>query len=197
MTICTLLGKGITCQTEYQTGDADINHARNDLCHRFLDSGYGTMLFLDSDISWPVSAVMALIDSKKPIIGGVYPKKTVTEEYVVRPINGAGGARVMPVEGLGGGFLMIRREALEKFSAFHKDRHYTDQKGKDRVAFFNGGLHEGRILSEDLDFCEACRRAGIDIFAYTDIDFGHSGNKEWTGNYAEWMNRQAQKAQAA
>lgn len=194
-TICKCMGRGITCHTDFIKGNADINSARNALVHSFLDSGFGAMLFIDSDLSWPPEAVFALLDSGKSVIGGVYPKKVPHEEYVVRPIAGTEGSRIMPVAGLGGGFLLIRREALLKFEAYHKDRQYKDPvTGKTRTVFFNGGLHSGRILSEDLDFCQACRDAGIDVFARTDITFGHSGNHVWSGSYAEHMNRKAQEA---
>ena len=197
MTVCTLLGKGHTVQTDLLSGGADINACRNSLTYSFLDSGYDAMLFIDSDIEWPADAVLKLIEAKKPVIGGIYPKKTETEDWVVVHKPGERGARLMPVTGLGGGFLLIQRTALEKFSEFHKDRQYTDSAtGKRRTVFFNGGFHHGRILSEDLDFCQACIEAGIDVYAQTDINFTHYGMKGWAGNYAEFMNRAAQEKAA-
>lgn len=125
-----------------------ITRARNYCTASFMNSDYTHLMFIDSDIGFTAQDVLYLLaasakeDSPYDIIGGPYPKKTISWEkikvavdkgmadenpnnlenfvgdYVFNPK--AGTERIPlgePCEVLeiGTGFMMIRRASLEKF----------------------------------------------------------------------------------
>jgi hypothetical protein len=126
-----------------------ITRARNYCCETFMNSDATHLMFIDSDIGFTsrdifyLMAVTAPVDSPYDLIGGPYPKKTISWEKIVVAVNkGMGdenpeqlsryvgdyvfnpkaGQQHMgigePCEVLemGTGFMMIPRRTLEKFS---------------------------------------------------------------------------------
>lgn len=174
---------GISLSFDMPMGDGDVGHARNLICANFLRSDFTHLLFIDSDVLWPEQAVIRLYEADKGIVGGAYPKKMdgPPKFPVVAPYGEIDGAcqRVM---GLGAGFLLIKREAMEKFAAHHTNLKYRED-GEDRTDFFSNEIVQGKRASEDISFCLRAKEAGIDVWLRRDIPLGHVGNKAWSACY--------------
>lgn len=145
---------GIGMQPYFLFNESLITRARNYCVDEFMRSDCTHMLFIDSDIGFRADDVLALLglqseDSPYDIIGGPYPKKSISWEkikaavdkgfadddpnelerfvgdYVFNPRAGTDRIPLMePVEVLeiGTGFMMVRRKTFEKF----RD-HFGDQ----------------------------------------------------------------------
>jgi hypothetical protein len=59
-----------------------ITRARNTLVHIFLKSDADALLFIDSDHGFAVDDVIKMIESRKDVIGAIYPMKSINWENV-------------------------------------------------------------------------------------------------------------------
>jgi hypothetical protein len=138
---------GIQIQIYFLFNESLITRARNYCCDEFMRSDATHLMFIDSDIGFQTDDVLALLamsseDSLYDVIGGPYPKKTISWEkikkavdkgfadenpnkleafvgdFVFNPIAGTDRIPINePVQVLeiGTGFMMIQRRTLEKF----------------------------------------------------------------------------------
>lgn len=160
---------GITLKFFILSNESLITRARNYICDEFLRSGDSHLMFIDSDIGFRPDDVIALLalqgdDSPYDIIGGGYPKKTISWEkiktavdkgfadkdpndlskfvgdYVFNPVGGSPHIpinRPAEVSELGTGFMMIRRATLEKYKAVFQNK-YTYTPDHVRTTNFDG-----------------------------------------------------------
>lgn len=131
---------GIDVVFSFMYNESLITRARNALTHAFLKSDATHLMFIDADISFNPQDIVAMVQSDKDVIGGIYPKKEInwasvrqaiakgvedkdlkyyTGSFVVNLAGGAGQVTVRvdePVEimNAGTGFLLIKREVFEK-----------------------------------------------------------------------------------
>lgn len=153
----------INVQFYFLFNESLITRARNYLVDEFLRSDATHLLFIDSDITFAAQDVLALLALDKPIIGALYPKKTIAWEKVFDAcklgladdnpnklqdyigdfvFNVAPGTREIrmdePVEVLeiGTGFMMIKREVFDQFKAAYPD--YSYKPDHNRTVAFDG-----------------------------------------------------------
>lgn len=196
-------------------GDALITRARANLVAHFLDDPDAThLLFIDADIGFSSRQVMRLIASEADMVAGVYPIKRVDWDkarrvmeagrpnpgstalnYVLeleeeRNITVRGGfARVRYA---GTGFLMIRRQAIERMcerypSLRFRAEHSIDDPLRDspnRFALFECMIdpETGTYLSEDFAFCKRWRDMGGEIWADLESRLDHVGPAVFHGD---------------
>ena len=210
----------------YLFNESLITRARNYCVDEFLRSGYTHLMFIDSDICFNPEYVLtlaALCNEEKPIVGGPYPKKCIawekvrnavdkgladekpddlaeyTGDFVFNPAEGVTQISLTePVEVLetGTGFMMITREALEKYRdaypkfSYKPDHNRSEHFTGDRYihAFFDTvidndtWLGEGnsngsdRYLSEDYMFCQLSRKIGLSTWLCPWMDLQHVGS---------------------
>jgi hypothetical protein len=181
----------------------------------FLDSDIG---FDPRD----VLALLAIADSEKEkdIVCGPYPKKAISWEkikravdkgfadqdpnqleryvgdYVFNPAPGSGTEIRLdtPVEVLEGGtgFMMITREALEKYSKAYPEFMYKPDHARTKdfngdreiMAFFDCVIdpESKRYLSEDYMFCQWSRKAGIKVWMCPWMRLTHMGSYMFGGS---------------
>jgi hypothetical protein len=118
---------------------ADIAESRNFLLTRWFDKSDAThLLFIDADMGFPAQLVLDMVDSGKPIVGAVYPKRQIDidkivrlaaagetasraiakgHDYIVRrkrtTPNSRGPSGFIQVDGCGTGAMLIRRDAIQ------------------------------------------------------------------------------------
>jgi len=133
---------GVEAQYSFMFNESLITRARNALTNGFLKSGCTHLLFIDSDIKFRATDIMAMLEADKDIICGIYPKKEInwdsvkkamdsgvpqnqlksyTGSFVVNLVDYQGEVTVpvgQPVEIFNGGtgFMMIKREVFEQLS---------------------------------------------------------------------------------
>lgn len=193
--------------------DALITRARNTLLGCFLESPASHILFVDSDIGFEPAQVVRLLASGLGMVAGMYPLKAHNfaqaahnraafgEEgeagllmYVGKPLP----APVRQIregfvdaEYAGTGFLMIRRETVERMAAAYPQTRYRaihawpfpDGPERVRHALFDTLIdpESGEYLSEDFAFCRRWRDIGGEIWLDTTCRLTHVGTTEFHG----------------
>lgn len=77
-----LAQRKIGWQLDVMFNESLITRARNNLVARFLASNHSHLMFIDADIAFHPTHVLALIDSGHDVVCGAYPKKAIAWERV-------------------------------------------------------------------------------------------------------------------
>jgi hypothetical protein len=196
-------------------GDALIPRVRQDLAARFLSTPGAThLLFVDADIGFEPEMVFRFLTFGADVTAGLYPLKrldwrrmgamaaegkrsleTASLSYLAefadaKRIEAKGGfARV---KSAGAGFLMVKRDVLEKMVGKYPDLKYrrslqAEDPLKDnpwRCALFNCMVDPatGAFLSEDFSFCRRWTDMGGEIWADLESRLTHVGTVAFQGD---------------
>lgn len=167
-----------------RNGGAAIDLGRNRLCAQALEEGYSELMWIDSDIAFPVDAVDHLRELDKPLVGAAYPKKGESsfsfhrEESTVLEMGADGG--IMEVTYLPTGFLYTRREVYETIATQLQlpvcNRVFAEVPF---VPYFLPMVipyqNEHWYLPEDYAFCHRARQCGFPSLLDTRIRLAHVG----------------------
>jgi hypothetical protein len=198
--------------------DSLISRARNMLVAKFMaNPEYTHLLFIDSDISYSHESILKLLWHDKDVIAAAYPVKEInwakTEQLVKDgvPIKEAvkqsarfavsaikpGQERVDVSNGaiaaydLGTGFMLIKRETIEKMIKEYPELKFNDDTGslneeerKYTYNFFDPYIDESnrRYLSEDYAFCRYWQNLGGKTWLDPSIELDHIGRFRYTGS---------------
>ena len=204
---------GVSLKVLFKDGDALITRARASLVSQFLDDPGAThLLFIDADIGFEPEQVLRLIQCGADMAAAVYPIKRIDWDKVRATIE-AGRANpaaaalkyvfevddpkavvsrgdFVKVRYAGTGFLMIRRQALERMCArypqlqFKRD-HSIDAAvaSNNRFALFESMIAEdGTYLSEDFAFCKRWTDMDGEIWADLKSELTHVGPTAFYGD---------------
>ena len=198
-----------------------VTRARNVLLAYFLNSDFTHLLFIDADIEFQVDDILKLWHHNKDVAVGAYPKKGINwttirqvveddkkeetnelaaygadyainfkfinrEEKTIGVENG-----LIKLHDAGTGFMMIKREAIEKMIKAYPDLKYNNdvQMGNNDLkdhfyAVFDTMIDptDRRYLSEDYTFCRRWQDIGGDIWLDPSISLNHYGSYCFQGN---------------
>lgn len=169
-----------------------FDHARNIGCQIALERGCEYVFHYDSDVSPAPDTIHRLIAHKKPIISGMYCRRSPPHAVPVMMRNhqwvtnlpGPGQNPVIEVELVGAGCLLISCELLRQYV---KQR--CGRPGKpwfDWRSDLNGMVAPGDALSEDFSFCKGIReKLGIPVLVDTSVRCLHTGLAE--ADYGTFM----------
>ncbi len=197
----------------FKDGDALITRARASLISQFLDDPSAThLLFVDADIGFEPEQVLRLIECGADMCAAIYPIKRIDWDKVKttikadRPNPAAAALKYVfevddpnAVTEMGGfvkvryagtGFLMIRRQALERMCThypqlkFKRDHSIDAATASDnRFALFECMIAEdGTYLSEDFAFCKRWTEMGGEIWADLKSKLSHVGPMTFCGD---------------
>lgn len=198
---------GVEWQTQYLNGDSYIDRAKNTIVANFLESDCTDLLMIDSDMSWNPEAVGRMLRHPQAIVGGFFPMKNAWGTFcghllpdaagnspdVSKAIELWDGSCLLAAYLLPGGFLRLKRDAVERFADHYSDVVYqdpcADPSKPDRVytAFFECMIHDHTRYGEDATFCRRAREMGADLWVDPNISFGHYGVKGFHGNYHNYL----------
>jgi hypothetical protein len=203
---------------QMRDGDALITRARANLVTLFLEDPAAThLLFIDADIGFTPDQVFRLIESGADVVAGVYPIKRVNWDKAKRAIEA--NRQNIPAASLdyvleiddpdhvtvvngftrvryaGTGFLMIRRQVIERMCAhpgyaalqFFREHSRDALAGSaNRFALFECMIDPatGTYLSEDFAFCKRWTDLGGEIWADLDSRLDHVGPSVFHGDVA-------------
>jgi hypothetical protein len=207
--------EGFTLKVLFKDGDALITRARASLIAQFLDDPTAThLLFIDADIGFEPEQVLRLIQCGADMCAAVYPIKRIDWDKVRATIEArrpdptaaalkyvfevedsnavVARAGFVRVRYAGTGFLMIRRQALEKMCAHYPQLKFKRDHSADaafasdnRFALFECMIAEdGTYLSEDFAFCKRWTDIGGEIWADLDSKLNHVGPMTFCGDLA-------------
>lgn len=158
---------------------------RNRILQYFWNSDCTHLLCVDSDLGWPPQAVLAMLNSNKDFIGGVYPARNQKDIFLFRPFTEPSGRIVndkhlLKMNYIPAGFIMISRDCLSKMREFHKELYYEPKQqyvGNPEPGYclFDTEVWDGEFWGEDYVFCRRAREAGIEIWVDPYIQFDHAG----------------------
>ena len=147
---------------------------RDALTRQFLESGFSHMLCVDSDVAFTAADVEALLETRKWVVSGCYPRKQADARIPAELIDATGmvrRARYVP-----GGFLLLSRQAVVAMA--------------DRYA--NGTYDGGQALGplqplwqpfppggEDAGFCKRWRDMGGEVWIHLGVRLRHHGVHTW------------------
>ena len=193
-----------------------ITRGRNTLVSMFLDNPTAThLMFIDADIGFDPTEVEHMLDLGEDVVAGMYPLKildwdenairraahgeqfeTAALRYVGVPLEeGVRQQRngFVTAEFAGTGFMLIRREAIERMVQAYPETRYTAAhnftnapKNMNYYALFECMIEPGtgHYLSEDYAFCRRWRAIGGKVWLNTCSTLIHIGAHEFLGNPA-------------
>lgn len=221
----------VDLKVHLRDGDALITRARANLVTLFLDDPAAThLLFVDADIGFAPEQVFRLIESGADVVAGAYPIKRVNWDKARRAMQAGrpnvpaasldyvleieNPDHVMVVRGFtrvryaGTGFLMIRRQVLERMCAhpgyaplqfFREHSHDALAGSPNRFALFECMIDpsSGTYLSEDFAFCKRWTDIGGEIWADLESRLDHVGPSVFHGDIASQFAAAPSAADAA
>ena len=195
-----LAAKGIECEVNIINGCAYLPVARNTLVAMFMkDKDATDLFFIDADVGFDPTAVIKLLARPESIVAGIYPLKRDLVGYPVKIKTSEGSPLgrdgLIEAESLPTGFMRIKRAAFEELEKAYPELKYgatvVNTLGADvdeAYDFFNmGAIGSSEWTTEDFAFCQRWRDIGGTLWVYPDIEFTHTGNKAFTGNYHKYL----------
>jgi len=191
--------------------DSLITRARNSIVERFLRQPvYSHLMFIDADISFDPATVLRYLAFDKDVIAGIYPLKELNVRELRRlPIDDDRAAEAASynysskirmgendisqdgfalVDYAAGGFMMVKRQALEAMVAHYPELQYRDDCTGDNTkvsyALFDTMVYDGRFLPEDYSFCRRWRDMVGEIWGDVVSRFDHVGKFVYSGHVA-------------
>ena len=161
-----------SCPIEMATVIRKMHHrARTELAEKFLASDCSHILFLDDDNIPKPHDLNKLLELNLPIVSGLYFRRIPPFEPIIilendgsmerRPdLYRSGDKTPFKVHSTGMGFILIKREVIEKVKALGVP--LFDVRGN---------------IGEDIWFCLQVNTAGYYIMCAPDVEVGHLGEK--------------------
>ena len=208
--------------------DSLISRARNQMVAKFMANPEFThIMFIDCDLAFLPDDIMKLLWHDKEVVTGAYPIKDInwkliadavkngTEpedllemglRFVVNPVKDVENNRIQVENGAisvydaGTGFMLIKRETIEKLIAEYPHLKYRDdtggltqEEGEWTYAFFNSYVDKdtGRFLSEDYGFCRYWQDMNGQIWTDPSIEMTHLGRLRYKATMINWLQRNA------
>jgi hypothetical protein len=147
---------------------------------------------------------MNIICSPHEIIAGAFPLKNKGGEFGVSYDTNPDGIRygdaqngLLCVSRVPGGFLKIKRTAIEKlYAAYKGDFYFDNSSGKEFAccALFKTVIKDNLFYGEDIVFCDKWRAIGGQIYLEPRITFRHHGVTYWEGNLHETLLKQKESS---
>lgn len=182
-TVCFLTHKGYQIQMYIPTCGSLLCSERNRILMQFIKSDATHILCIDADLGWPAQDVERMLLRNLEFIGGVYPARH-EKTFMSRPLFNEDGSlktdglSLIEMECIPAGFMLIKREVIQKMMDDNQDRYYKPKQnnGPDGFALFNTELFDGEFWGEDFIFCKLVAKSGFKIWVDPMIQFDHDGN---------------------
>lgn len=175
-------------------GGALIDAVRNEIVHRFLNEGdCDTLICVDADIEWEWAALERLLvfSGHYPIVAGAYCGRVEPPKFIVNALdNKLNEHGLLPINGLGMGFVAIQRQVFDKLKEVTPV--YRDEsRERDMHAFFRTGQisEKGTYIGEDVWFFKQAVKAGFVPMLDPGIELKHHGSKCFDYQIKDYMDQ--------
>jgi hypothetical protein len=201
-------GHQLTCI--FLGNESLIQRARNTVAHHFLQTDASHLLFIDADQKFRAEDIVKMINANKGVIAGCVPMKGINWDRVrqgavlnhkelhkltgIFNINELEGHYMVDpnepfqVENAGTGFMLIKREVFDILKprvSVYTNGGQSILDGEKVSDYFPVGVTDGKLLSEDFNFCHLYRKCGGTIWAAPWCKLGHFGSYLFSGHYAQ------------
>jgi hypothetical protein len=169
---------GIQLYTHVFNAGSLLVAERNAILKIFHESDATHLLMIDADIGWNAKDVIRFIEHDKDFIAGVYPSRTEANRYPwvpkvnndeIETKDGLFKAIAVPA-----GFVMIKKNAINKIVDYHKDKAYNAPNGVSYL-LFDTEVNDGYLWGEDFVFTKRVLESGIEVFVDPYIQLSHNG----------------------
>jgi len=161
------------------------HYARNKLVWEAVEARATHLMFIDSDMSFPVDGVDKLIERGLDIVGGLYFKRVVPIHPIAKLIKNKAVVDMkfeeiptlkepFKVDAVGTGFMLINVDVFKKMDPpffFHTT---PKEFGLTEIPF------PDNEVGEDVAFCLKAKKLGFDIWVDPTIKLGHIGERIYT-----------------
>lgn len=164
----------------------DCATARNKIARLAINGGYDYVLMVDNDVVLPKDAIVNLLDDPKDVCLGYYAHRDADNIYrgrtCVCKLQKPSGARYFnyPLESE---YTAKELAELKEAGQFKMRIHgggmgcaliKTNVFNRTKYPWYDwANYKDGGMLSEDLYFCENCRKTSIQIYTDTRVNCGH------------------------
>ncbi len=212
-TTLMLTQSGIDWELIWLNGDSYVDRAKNTIVANFLESDCTDLIMIDSDEQFHPIAISRLLQHEEEIVAAAYPFKNNWDQFAGNPMTEikdgvmsytgfrplSDGSFLLQAYNVSGGFLRIKRSALEKYADAYPDDCYTDdcawpdRPGRIYTSFFMCDIVNHQRYGEDAYFGRRMKEIGIKLWIDTNIWITHFGIKGWTGNFHEHLQKLAKQ----
>lgn len=155
-----------------------VHRARMEMTAQFLKTSHTHMMWLDADIEFTPEDIAKVWNLNADIGVGVYPMKkrdacwyaAWKDGELVKDLSRFDGP--VEVDYAGTGFMMIRRDVIEKLTSLHGT--YEGPNGQ-VPAIYMTPIHNGGLESEDYHFSRIAREAGFKVIMDPSVRLVHWG----------------------
>jgi hypothetical protein len=157
-----------------------------------LDAKADVIVFIDHDLSWRPNDLLKLVETEGDVVAGTYRFKREPEEYMGRILTNSEGRPIQRSDGcisafaVPAGFLKITTKGLNTFIEHYPELCYGERHSP-HVDLFNHGAHKHMWYGEDYAFCRNWIDTKNPIWLVPDLTLTHHGDKEYRGNYHEYL----------
>jgi hypothetical protein len=207
--------QGIDFALEMTTSQSLIPVARNFIASKVLAQPWFThLLFIDADLGFDPTIVPRYVAANRDVVAGIYPIKQLNLDTIRRlppgaPVESTLHYAVAIDEGqqtttdgfvkavyAATGFMLVKREVLEKMAAAHPELKYQDSfthvsgppavGGDHLYALFDTSIDpiQRKYLPEDYTFCNRWRAMGGEIWVDIYSKFTHIGQYPFHGDFS-------------
>jgi hypothetical protein len=177
-TAISLTAAGLDFDWLTERNESLVHRARMEMTATFLRGDATHLFWIDGDIEFEPEHVAALWNMQVDIACGVYAMKKRDAQWyaawkdgeLVKDLDRFDGPT--EVDYAGTGFLLIRREVIEKLAAAAPS--WEGANGP-VPALFMTPIHNGALESEDYHFCRIAREAGYRIMMDPGVRLKHWG----------------------
>lgn len=192
-TVGLLTKAGIDVECHQVVLSCFVDMIRNTLVSEFLKTDFTHLMMIDDDMGWNAESVLNMLAHDVEFIAGVGPKKVDSGDEFCCHINVNADETPMVKDGMisashvGGAFVLLKREAIERMIKAYPEMVCRAVDLKHGYRFFETQYSENKFQSEDYLFCDRFTAAGGEIWIYPDVEFSHTGRKDYQGNYHKFL----------
>lgn len=157
-----------------------VHHGRALAAKLFLEGDCDLLFFVDSDMAWEPEEFLRLLTHarKYDCVVGIYPRRQDPPGYFVRFVPEAEPNEdgLIEIEATGLGFACIKRAVIQHLAALAPKLRYSGNPAPS-PAIFRCDDDGTSARGEDYAFWADVREAGYKIYADTQTNIGHVGQK--------------------
>ena len=180
------LQNGIPFTLETLPNCSLISLGRSIMLNRALkDPTWTHVLWIDADLRFKPEYIHSMILDNKDIVGGFYPKKGLPIDFASSPAPGGEDTEFLfETIFVATGFMLIKREVVEKMNDHYRDElSFYYQGTDDSVHLFHPIIDESTnrlFLTEDYAFCKRARDIGFRCYMSKRFELPHIGVMEYS-----------------
>jgi hypothetical protein len=201
-------GHKLTCI--FLGNESLIQRARNTIAWHFLQTDASHLLFMDADQKFRPEDVARMLKADKALMAGCVPMKginwnrvrqgallghpnlaSLTGIFNITPLEGhemKSPTEPFQVKHAGTGMMLIRRDVFDTLAPhvqYYSNGGASIPSDAKVGNFFDVGVKDDLLLSEDFFFCHNYRQHGGTVWAAPWCEVGHFGSYLFSGQYAQ------------